>query len=649
MTSFPTLFSPTRIGRLALKNRLFFPAHSTSLGEQREFGPRLQAYYLARAGAGLIITEPVSVHETHNYVHTISAMDDGCIENFRALADNLHARDCKVFVQFLHAGRAVRYSQDGSHPVSYAPSSVPDERVWNIPMPLTRQQIRDIITAHGEAAARLDKAGIDGVEIGASMGYLIAQFLNPNLNLRNDEYGGSFDNRMRFLREIIEAVRSAVSDDFVVGIRISADEIDEDGLHPEDTLAICERLDRDKLVDFIDVTIGSTSTKASWAQVYPHMVYPTALTAQHAETIKNLVNCPVLVAGRINTPRLAEDVLARGQADMCGMVRAMICDPAIPEKCQAGQPENVRGCIGCNQACVGHRMSLYPVSCIQHPESGRELEFGAISRTSTPKTVMVVGGGPAGMKAAAAAAERGHKVTLYEQSDRLGGQAQLAQLLPGRADFGGLITNLSRELELSGARICCNHAVDMEFIGEQAPDLVILATGSTPVPVNAERVEGAHVLDAQQVISGDANVGGSVLVSDWRCDWVALGVAEKLARDGCHVRLATTGAMPGERIQYTVREYAIGELHRLGVEMLPYARFYGADQDTVYLQHILSGEAQVVTDVDTLILAHAYTQNAWLAEQAEASGLRCIRIGDCLSPRTAEEAVLEGLRAAASI
>ena len=647
--SFPTLFSPTRIGRLELKNRLFLPAHSTSLVEERAFGPRLQAYYLKRSGVGLIITEPVSVHPTHNYVHTVSAMDDDCIDGFRVLADKLHEQDCKVFVQILHAGRSVRYSEDGSHPVSFAPSSVPDERVWNIPMPLTVAQIQDIVTAHGVAAGRLCRAGIDGVEIGASMGYLISQFLNPRLNLREDEYGGTFENRMRFLRDIIGAVRSNVTKDFVVGVRISADEIDEDGLHPQDTLAICEALDRASLVDFIDVTIGSTSTKASWAQVYPHMVYPTALTAEHAETIKGRVTCPVLVAGRINTPRLAEEVLAKGQADMCGMVRALICDPKLTEKCEAGRDEEVRACIGCNQACVGHRMALYPISCIQHPETGRELEFGEPCPAPTPKSVMVVGGGPAGMKAAAVAADRGHAVTLYEQSAQLGGQAQLAQLLPGRADFGGIISNLGQELERSGASVVYNRTVDIDLIASQAPDIVVLATGSEAVPVAKERVEGAHVVDAQQVVSREVNVGSSVLISDWRCDWVALGVAEQLALDGCRVRLATTGSMPGERIQYMVREYSIGELHRLGVEMLPYMRFYGADQDTVYLQHILNGEAEIISDVDTVVLAHAYTQNSALAEQVEASGWNCVRVGDCLSPRTAEEAVLEGLRAATSI
>lgn len=648
MSAFPTLFSPTRIGNLALKNRLFLPAHSTSLAENRAFGPRLLAYYLARAEVGLIITEPVSVHATHNYDHTISAMDDGCIDNFRVLADRLHEKDCKVFVQFLHAGRGVRYSPDGSHPASYSASSTPDERIWNIPMPLTRAQIGEIVQAHAAAATRLERAGIDGVEVGASMGYLVAQFLNPRVNRRDDEYGGSLENRMRLLREILLAVRAA-TDDFVVGIRISGDEIDEEGLHEDEVAEICEILDREELVDYIDVTIGSASTRAAWARVYPHMVYPAALTADYAAAIRNRVNCPVLAAGKVNTPHLAEEMLARGQADLCGMVRALICDPELPQKSKSGAIDDIRACIGCNQACVGHRMALYPISCIQHPETGRELEFGEIQPAATGKHVMVIGGGPGGMKAAAVAAARGHGVTLYEQAAQLGGQAALAHLLPGRNDFGGIVTNLGRELELAGVDIRRNQPVDMALIQRENPEFIVLATGAQPVPVDAERVEGAQVVDAQQVISGETSVGASVLISDWRCDWIGLGVAEKLARDGCRVRLACSGAMPGERIQYMVREYAIGELHRLGVEMIPYMRFYGADRNTVYLQHIINGEAEVIEGIDTVVLAHAYRQTDALAAQVEAAAIPSVRIGDCLSPRTAEEAVLEGLRAAASI
>jgi hypothetical protein len=383
--------------------------------------------------------------------------------------------------------------------------------------------------------------------------------------------------------------------------------------------------------------------------VVPPMNIEHGYLAPMADAVKKLVDIPVFVAGRINQPQEAEKIIAGGQADMCGMTRAQICDPEMANKAHEGRTDDIRACIACNQACIGHMQVGLGISCIQHPETGREVDYGERRSAETPRKVMVIGGGPAGMKAAAVAAERGHEVTLYEASNQLGGQAQLAQMLPGRAEFGGIVTNLTHEMELAGVTVVKGTTVDMALIEREAPDAVILATGATPRRPEIEGAEEAHVVDAWAVLKGEANVGGRAVIADWRCDWIGLGLAEKLARDGCQVTLAVDGYMPGQRIQMYVRDRWIGDLHKLGVEMVPYARLFGADADSVYFQHATSGEPIIFDDVDSLVTSLGHVSADDLAEALDDWAGDVYLAGDCLAPRTCEEAVLEGLKAGVAV
>ena len=262
---------------------------------------------------------------------------------------------------------------------------------------------------------------------------------------------------------------------------------------------------------------------------------------------------------------------------------------------------------------------------------------------------MVVGGGPGGMKAAAVAAERGHQVTLYERGSQLGGQVLLAQLLPRRAEFGRIAENLAREMALAGVSVLRNTLVTAELVTREEPDALILATGAGPRAPEIEGGEDAHVVDAWQVVRGEANVGTRVVVADWRSDWIGMGVAEKLARDGCAVTLAVNGYMAGQMLQIYMRDPWVGTLHSLGVEVMPYARLFGADGDTVYLQHTASGEPIVLEGIDTLVTAHAHMADTALAESLAGWEGEVLRVGDCLAPRTCEEAVLEGLEAGLAV
>jgi 2,4-dienoyl-CoA reductase-like NADH-dependent reductase (Old Yellow Enzyme family) len=643
---FPRLFAPLELRGCRLKNRIFSTGHMTTLVAGGLPSEDLVAYHAARAagGAGLVIVEVAAVHPTAIFTtHTIDATTDACIPGYRAIAEAVHAHGCRIFGQLFHPGREIIESVDGSTPVSYAPSAVPNERFHVMPRAMPRRLIAEVVAGYGAAAARLAAAGLDGVEIVASHGYLPAQFLNPRVNRREDEYGGNEAGRLRFLREAIATARAAIGPERVVGLRISGDELDHDGLGADEVLAACLALDGDGALDYFNIIAGSSASLAGSVHIVPPMLVEPAYVAPYAAAIRDRVCRPVFVAGRINQPQIAERVLASGQADLCGMTRAMICDPEMPGKAAAGRLDDIRACIACNQACIGHMLAGYPISCIQHPETGRERRFGRRRPAAARRRVLVVGGGPAGMKAAAVAAERGHEVTLYEAAPRLGGQALLAQLLPGRAEFGGIVGNLEREMQLAGVRVVRNRAVDADLVRAEAPDAVVLATGARPRRPPLEGGE-AHIVDAWQVLREEVNVGASVVVADWRCDWIGLGLAEKLARAGCRVRLCVNGYMPGQTIQQYVRDNWVGILHRLGVEIVPYVRLFGADGDTVYLQHTTSGEPVLCEGVDTLVLAQGHDSVDDLATELAGWPGELHQIGDCLAPRTAEEAVLEGLK-----
>jgi len=649
---FPHLFTPLTIRGVTIRNRIMSTGHETAMAGPEGISEQLIAYHRARAagGCGLIVVEVASVHPTATFVrHSIKLYSDETIPGYRRLAEAVHAEGATLFAQLFHPGREILESIDGSAPVSYAPSAVPNERFHVMPSPMSRELIREVIAGYGDAARRLQTAGVDGCEILCSMGYLLAQFLNPRVNRRSDDYGGSFDNRLRIVRELLADIRAKVGEDMVVGIRISADELSPEGLTPEEVGAICRALDDEPGLDYFNVIAGTSTTLGGSIHIVPPMTVENAYLAPRAAEVKAGVSKLVFVGGRINQPQQAEAILAASQADMCGMTRAMICDPEMPDKARSGRIDDVRACIGCNQACIGHFHMGLPISCIQHPETGREAAYGTRAPAVKRRRVLVAGGGPGGMKAAAVAAERGHAVTLYEAGPRLGGQALLAQLLPGRTEFGGIVTNLERELALAGVEVVTGTVLDRAQVEHEAPDAVIAATGARPRWPEFDGRDEAHVVDAWQVLRDEANVGNSVVIADWRCDWIGLGLAEKLARAGCRVRLCSNGYMAGQTIQQYVRDAWLGTLHSLGVELLPLVRLFGADAETAYFQHTASGQAVLCEGMDTLVLAMGHDSVCDLADALTDWPGALHRIGDCLSPRTAEEAVLEGLKVAAAL
>ncbi|TXH35515.1 MAG: FAD-dependent oxidoreductase [Rhodospirillaceae bacterium] len=641
---FPNLFSPFRIKGIDIRNRIVSTGHDTDLARHGLPSDALIAYQRARAkgGAGPIIVQVVGVHDTARYTtEVLMASDDACIPSFKALFEAIKAEGARVFVQLFHPGRELLGRRNGVQQSAYSASHAPAERFRIVPRMLSGQEINDIIQGYGSTARRLAAAGADGVEIVASHGYLPSQFWNAKINARRDGYGGSLDNRLRFTREVIAAIRGQVPPELIVGLRFSCNEFDADGPSEDDMLDVCRGLQQD--LDYFNVIAGTSASASGAVHIAPPMSVENAYLAPFAAALKKAVNKPVIVAGRINQPQDAEKIIAAGAADLCGMTRAMICDPEMPGKAEAGRVDDIRACIACNQACIGHAQLGLSISCIQHPETGRELTYGTRQPAARCRKVMVVGGGPGGMKAAAVAAERGHDVTLHEKSSRLGGQALLAQLLPHRTEFGGIVTNLAREMELAGVTVRTNSPVTAEMIAHEKPDAVILATGSLPQMPEFDQGKGTSILLGDDLVAGKVRTGSRAVVYDWLADWRGMGIAEKLATEGVHVRLAVNGACPGISIQNYVRDTTIGRLHRLGVEMLPFMRFYGAEGKTAFFLHTASQEPVMLEDVDTVVVVAPHRPVDDLLQPVRTLGIEVFPIGDAVTPRTAEEALFEGL------
>jgi 2,4-dienoyl-CoA reductase-like NADH-dependent reductase (Old Yellow Enzyme family)/thioredoxin reductase len=640
----PQLFSEIKLGNTLLKNRIVSTGHHTYLADKKP-GEALIAYHerRARGGAGLIVSEIIVVHDSAGFSSQLLSFEDpDSVSAYAKLVEVCHQHDCKIFAQLFHPGREILSSWSGFAPIAYAPSAVANERFHIMPKAMPVKLIEEIIDGFANCAAKLAEAGFDGVEIVGSHGYLPAQFLSPAVNKREDAYGGDPERRLAFVQNVISSIRQQAPD-LTLGLRLSGNDHEPDGLDENAMSDICVALEPG--LDYLSLVAGSSATLGASVHITPAMGFDSAYVAKMSEVIKQKVSIPIIVTGRINQPQVAEQVIANGQADLCGMTRAMICDADMPNKAKQGQFDDIRACIGCNQACIGRAHKGLTISCIQHPESGRELQFKEIIPTDSPKQIMIIGAGPGGMKAAAIAAVRGHRVSLYDKESQPGGQALLAQRLPGRDEFGGIVTNLMREVENAGVELTSNCEVTAEMIQQQNPDHVILATGARVNPPDLDSFDRDRIASYEDILLGRIKAGNRVAIADWRADWIGLGLAEKLAREGCHVQLMVNAAMAGESLQMYTRNHYVGRLYSLGVEITTHARLFGSDEDSIYFQNTLTDEA-IIVEADTLVYSLGQQPENQLETQLSESGIALSVIGDCLLPRTAEEAVYEGLMTA---
>lgn len=649
MNEYKYLFSPLKIGSITVKNRVVFSAHMTNNGKGGVVTDKHIAYYTERAkgGAGLIITEEQSVHPTDRaYEKLIDAFDHRVVPGYKKLTESVHTYGSKIFAQINHNGSQGNSSY--SRMQVWGPSAIPDPIFREIPKQMEKGDIRQVVEGYAIVARHVQEGGFDGAELQASHSSLIRQFLSPATNKRNDKYGGSLGNRMRYVLELIDAIRETVGNDFTLGIRLCGDELIPGGITLEQTLEIAKKLEATGKIDYINTSIGNFH---NLFMVEGSMHVPLGYSTYMASAIRKVVGIPVFTAGRINDPVQAEQILSGGHADMIGVVRGQICDPEFTIKAQQGRLDDIRKCIACNQYCVG-RMGLNRfLSCIQNPGTGNEKLYGigTLKSAGKRKQVVVIGGGPAGMEAAKVAAQRGHKVTLHEKEQSLGGMVNIFTKIPNRAEFGDHIRNQLNSLQKLDVDIQLGSKITPEMIIEQNPDVVIVATGgkkgNPPFAVTKDVLPIGNPYD---VITKKMKLGRKVVLIDYTGGQSATSVAELLADHGCEVEMLTAALYVASELGPT-QDLPLWYDRALnkGIKITPNVVVKEVAERVRVFNHY-SGEEWDI-EADSIVYANAGQPNDELYFQLKGKVKELHRAGDCLAPRRVEHAVLDGHRIGRSI
>ncbi len=644
MTSqFKYLFSPLTIGNITVPNRISFSAHLTNFAEDCLPSERHVHYLAARArgGTGLIITEEQSVHPTDRaYEKLIEAFKPEVILGYKKITRAVHEYETKIFAQLNHNGQ--QCSGTLSRLPVWAPSPIPDVLFREVPKEMEIEDIKEVIDFFCRSAMHVREGGFDGIELQYGHSSLARQFMSPLTNFRQDEYGGSLENRMRFPLELTAAVRKAIGDDFTLGIRLCADEMIPGGLTLEDAKQIAKQCEAQGRIDFMDLSL---STFYNLYLVGGTMHMPLGYAVPLAAGIKEVVHLPVFATGRINDPTLAERILANGQADMIGMVRAQICDPDIIRKTKEGRLEEIRYCIADNQNCYGRVGLNKPIGCLQNPAVGLEKEEGEnrLIPTKRKKRVMVIGGGPAGMWAAKIATMRGHDVVLYEKEDTLGGQVAIAMKGAGREEFGVIIRNERNQLQRLKVPVLLSHPVDFDVVLEKDPDAVIIATGSKPKECPVTGCTWPHVLNVWNVLKGEGAIGQKVLFIDYDGHHQATSSAEYLADSGKAVHMVTPSLFVGAELGPSQDLYlARQRLMQKGVTFTPDFAVMEIKGTEVHGFNVYSNEWSVFDDYDTVVAAMGNEADDALYKTLKGKVKELYRIGDAVAPRKADMAIHEG-------
>jgi 2,4-dienoyl-CoA reductase (NADPH2) len=647
VSRYPRLLSPLRLGPLTLHNRVVFSAHLTNYARDGKPTEQHAAYYAARAagGAGLIITEEHSTHVTDwPYEKLIHGFDPAVIPGYRRITDAVHAHGVPILAQLNHNGGQAS-SMFSRLPV-WAPSPVPDPLFREVPKALEAHEIAAVVDGYALVAEHCMAGGFDGVELQCSHSSIVRGFLSPATNHRTDGYGGALENRARLLLELVAAVRSVLGPSKALGVRLCGDELIEGGTTIEEAVAVARMVDATGQVDYINTSIGVAT--ATLYMIEASMQVPPGYAMFIPSAIREAVSVPVVGVGRFKDPTQAERALASGQADLIGVVRGQIADPDFVRKARSGASQDIRTCLSCNQECVG-RMGLNRwLGCIENPRTGREAVVLPMP-TRRVQRVLVVGGGPAGLQAAVTAAERGHHVTLLEKRDRLGGQVPVAASVPSRAEFLDITRNLAAAAQRLGVDVKLLHEVTAEELLDESPDAVIVATGAEPQkPWWAGDL--AQIVDVRDVLEGRVAPRGRVLVIDELGFHQATSVAELLADRGCAVEVATPGMVVGQDLGITLDlETWNVKAAAKGIEQLtdvvPMAAVEGI---TVTLQHHPTG-TDVSRRVDWVVCAVQQRADDALWHALRGAPFTVQRVGDCVAPRRAHAAVIEGHRAAVAL
>ena len=643
-----SLFKSLKLGDVIVPNRICMLAHRTNFAKNGRLNDRHIAYYRRRAQGecGLIIIGELAVHSDDRPWETLIGVHrTEVVADFQKLTGAVHQFDTRIFAQLNHWG--FQSSGAVTRKAILGPSAVADIVFGEICKPMEPEDMTEIVNAYSQAAFRVKQGGFDGLEIDMGPESLLRQFLSPISNHRDDEYGGSLENRMRFPLKIVETVREAVGNDFTIGVCLCADEKFWGGITPEESVPMAEALEASGTVDFINIAVG---TYYNLHLIMPSMYIPYGFTIDVAEKIKNEIGIPVIASYQIGFPSKAERLIADGKADMVGYVRALISDPDMAKKAREGRTADIRYCVKDNKGCIGRINQSKTLGCIQNPRVGREPLTGGLSGfpIRQKKKIIVVGAGPSGMEAARVAHERGHDVTVYEKADTVGGQVKLISMLPGRGAMQGVIRYLKHMLAENGVPIQTCVTATPELIIEQAPDAVVVATGSVPVSKPFPGNYGPpYVLNGCDVILGIHPVGDKVLFVDEDGGHHAMATAELLSEQGKKVDMVTSDLFIG--IELAPR----GELYLGRQRLLQKGVTFKTDLDILNIdagdegicvkaRYIYTNESIFFEEYDTVILDVGNTVDDKLYHQLKGHVKEVYRTGDCVAPRGVDMAIIEG-------
>lgn len=649
--SLSTLFSPIEIGPRRVRNRICCSAHADSLAEDGMPTERTVRYYelKARGGVGFMMCfGSGSVHATSpaRDWNGVELFEDRVIPHLEKFSEAMHRYDVPCVSQITHRGRRGRSIDTFQR--MYGPSAIREPNHRETPHVISRETMKEFVTSYADASERLQKGGFDGCEVMASHGHLIDQFWSLNSNQRDDEYGGSIENRLRFGIDVLRAVRERVGDDFIVGIRVTGDDFVDGGLDGGLCQEIAGRLDELGIIDYFNVIGGTAETYPGEAAAVPNMSFPLAVYCPLAAAIRSAVNVPVIATGRINDPTLAERVLQEGQADLCIMNRALIADPDFPNKAREGRLDDVRQCMGYNEGCIDRIYQGLGVTCVQNAVIGREAEWAELPRAATPQRVVVVGGGPAGLECARVARQRGHEVTLFEKNDEPGGQTLIARNAPQRQDFDGACRYTALQCGKLGVDMRLGVEATVDSIVAESPDVVVLATGVTPFQPEIPGLED-YGYSVWEVLQGVDVAGDRVLVIDEEYAYQGPSAAEFLLDAGKEVDVVTTEAMVGSFLGATTLPPVLQRLYSKGARIHGHRRVAEIQSGLAICRNVWSEQEEELGPYDSFVYAYGGRALDELSEALAEHVPRVELIGDCFAPRTLQHAMLEGHQLAREI
>jgi mycofactocin system FadH/OYE family oxidoreductase 2 len=640
------LFEPLHLGHLQLPNRICFLAHRTNFGRKGRLNDRHIAYHRRRAkgGCGLIIVGELSIHAGDRpWEAMIEAFKPEVIDDYRRLTSAVHEFETRIFAQLNHHG----FQSSGSitREEVWGPSAIADIEFGETAKAMETEDMETVVVAFARAAELARAGGFDGVEIDMGPQSLLRQFLSSLSNYRQDEYGGSLENRMRLPLEVVDATRKAVGSDFTVGMRLCVDEKFWGSITIEESRRFAQRLEGTGQIDFINTSVG---TYYNLYLTLASMHTPIGFSVDLAEQIKKSVSLPVMASYQIGFPQMAEEIIAAQKADIVGFVRALICDPDMAQKACEGKPENIRYCVKDNKGCIGRINQNKMLGCIQNSLVGEESLTGEESFRPAVKNkhVMVVGSGPAGLEAARIARLRGHTVIVYEKDTHIGGQINLIKKRPGRQAMAGVVRYLKHSLAELKVPIVTGTTVTAEFVAQQNPDAVVVATGSRPHPKPVAGNYGPPaVLDVWQVLNEEFPVGEKVLFIDENGGHHATATVEFLADQGKKIRMVTSDLFIGIELGplgdlYMTRQ----RLLQKGVKFTSDVIIDEVEDKVVKAREIYTNKPIRIEDYDTIILDMGNVAQDELYKQLKGQPQELHRIGDCVAPRGIDMAVFEGRR-----